>query len=114
MEYQIDIKNKSTKDIILEYLKLNHGREIPVSEISETFNFKLARISNAVKELELSKQIVVERRPLKKGKYTVIRLTGDMITQFATHERDIIEKHPEFETKMHLQVNYQSQKQLMY
>ena len=99
MVYQIDIKNKSTKDIILEYLKLNHGREIPVSEISETFNFKLARISNAVKELELSKQIVVERRPLKKGKYTVIRLTGDMIIQFATHERYIIEKHPEVETK---------------
>lgn len=89
MTVEIDIKDKSTKDVILEYLKLNHGREIAVSEISEKFSFKLNRISNAIKELEFTGQIIIERRPLKKGKYTVIYLRGDTITEFATHERAI-------------------------
>ena len=89
MQYQIDMQNKSTKEVILEYLKLNHGREIPVSEISKKFNFKLARISNAIKELELAKEINIESRPLIKGKYTVISLTGDSITNFASHEREV-------------------------
>lgn len=97
MTVEIDIKDKSTKDVILEYLKLNHGREIAVSEISEKFNFKLNRISNAIKELEFTGQIVIERRPLKKGKYTVIYLRGDTITEYATHERaiEIPPKHVE-------------------
>lgn len=95
METKIEIQNKSTKEVILEYLKQNHGREIAVHEISEKFNFKLARISNAIKELELTNEIKVERRPIKKGKYTVISLPGDTITEFATHERaiEIPEEH---------------------
>ena len=75
MQNQINLENKSTKEIILDYLIQNHGREVPVIEISKKFNFKLARISNAIKELKLAREIVVERRPIKKGKYTVIWLT---------------------------------------
>ena len=82
-------ETKSTKEVILDYLKQNHGREIAVSEIADTFKYKLNRISNAIKELEFLGEINIERRPLKKGKYTVISLRGDIITQFATHERAI-------------------------
>ena len=79
----------STKEVVLKYLKENRGREITVNEIKHKFNYKLARISNAIKELELSGEIKIERRPLKKGKYTIISLIGDNITQFASHEREI-------------------------
>ena len=89
MMNKIDTENKSTKEVILDYLKLNRGREIAVSEISEKFNYKLNRISNAIKELELSGEILIDRRPLKKGKYTVIWLKGDNITEFASHEREL-------------------------
>ena len=99
MQNQINLENKSTKEIILDYLIQNHGREVPVSEISKKFNFKLARISNAIKELKLAREIVVERRPIKKGKYTVIWLTGDVITEFASHERDIVESTKIVEAK---------------
>lgn len=86
------INKMSTREVILEYLKDHRGREIPIYEIQQRFNYKLARISNAIKELDLSGEIKVERRPLKKGKYTIISLMGDNITQFATHERDLIRK----------------------
>ena len=83
------IDNKPTKEVIFDYLKKNKGREIAVNEISERFKFKLSRISNAIKELELAGKIIIDRKPLVKGKYTVIRLRGDTITQFATHDREI-------------------------
>ena len=86
---EIDVENKSTKEVILEYLKINSGREIAVREISERFDYKLNRISNAIKELELVGEIIIERRPLKKGKYTVIRLRGDIINEYASHEDEI-------------------------
>ena len=59
-------ENKSTKEVILNYLRKNKGREIAVHEISEKFDFKLNRISNAIKELELGGEINIERRPLKR------------------------------------------------
>lgn len=82
-------ENKSTKEVILNYLRKNKGREIAVHEISEKFDFKLNRISNAIKELELGGEINIERRPLKRGKFTVISLYGDTITQFASHDREL-------------------------
>ena len=90
---EINTDDKSTKDVILEYLKLNRGREIAVSEISGKFDYKLNRISNAIRELEFKGEIIIDRRPLKKGKYTVIRLRGDTITKFASHEREISPKN---------------------
>ena len=85
----VDDEKKSTKDTILDYLQNNRGREIKVSEIHEKKGFGLSRISNAIKELELLDLIKIERRKLKKGRYTVISLKGDIITKKATHERDL-------------------------
>ena len=85
----VEDDKKSTKDVILEYLQNNRGREIKVSEIHEKKGFGLSRISNAIKELELLDLIKIERRKLKKGRYTVISLKGDIITKFASHERDL-------------------------
>lgn len=107
MVSEINIENKSTKEVVVDYLKKNKGREIPIYEISETFNFKLNRISNAIKELDLAGEINVERRPLKKGKYTVISLRGDTITQFASHERELTSRsNEEFNDDKTLQLEH--------
>ncbi|MFX0063440.1 MAG: cobalamin-dependent protein [Candidatus Hermodarchaeota archaeon] len=82
----------STKDIILAHLRTNRGREIPVSEIVEKFNVKRTTISNAIKELQYKGQIEIERRPLKRGRYTVIWLSGDTISQPYVHEKEIVRK----------------------
>ncbi|MFX1535854.1 MAG: cobalamin-dependent protein [Promethearchaeota archaeon] len=82
----------STKDIILKHLRTNRGREIPVSEIAKKFNLKRTAISNAIKELQYKGQIEIERRPLKRGRYTVIWLSGDTIRQPYVHEKEIVRK----------------------
>ncbi|MFW9930086.1 MAG: hypothetical protein ACFFD1_11895 [Candidatus Thorarchaeota archaeon] len=70
----------STREVILKHLRKNRGREIPISELVETYNFSYSRISNAIKDLEYKEEIEIERRPLKKGKYTILRLKGDNIS----------------------------------
>ncbi|MHA2338702.1 MAG: B12-binding domain-containing protein [Candidatus Hodarchaeales archaeon] len=79
----------STKDAILEHLRQNRGREIPVSEIADKYNFSYSRISNAIKDLKYRGEIDIEHRPLKKGKYTVLRLKGDSINKRFVHEREV-------------------------
>ncbi|MFX1254371.1 MAG: cobalamin-dependent protein [Promethearchaeota archaeon] len=82
----------STKDIILKHLRTNRGREIPVSEIAEKFALKRTTISNAIKELHYMGQIEIERRPLKRGRYTVIWLSGDTIKQSYVHKKEILRR----------------------
>jgi methanogenic corrinoid protein MtbC1 len=106
MTQNTSAENKSTKDVILDYLLQNRGREIAVSEISEKYDFKLNRISNAIKELEYLGKINIERRPLSKGKYTVISLKGDNIVEFASHEREI---NPKTVSNGHETENYESE-----
>ncbi|UCG03765.1 MAG: hypothetical protein JSW11_07215 [Candidatus Heimdallarchaeota archaeon] len=81
---------ESSKDLILKYLKANRGKEIPVSEISETNNLKPNTISNAIKELNYKGEIVIERRQLNRGRYTVIWLSGDSIHYPYVHEKERI------------------------
>lgn len=79
---------ESSKEVILHYLRLNRGREIPVSEIKEKCELKLSTISNAIKELQYLKLIQIERRPLKRGKYTVIRLRNDFVESRYIHPKE--------------------------
>ncbi|MFW9856542.1 MAG: cobalamin-dependent protein [Candidatus Thorarchaeota archaeon] len=78
----------SSKEVILNYLRLNRGREIPVSEIKVSCNLKLSTISNAIKELQYRNLINIERRPLKRGKYTVITLANDIIEHRYIHPKE--------------------------
>jgi methanogenic corrinoid protein MtbC1 len=78
----------SSKEVILNYLKVNKGREIPVSEIQESCQLKLSTISNAIKELQYRNLIRIERRPLKRGKYTVITLANDIIENRYIHPKE--------------------------
>jgi DNA-binding MarR family transcriptional regulator len=82
---------KSSAELILEYLRKNRGREIPVAEISDLYYLKKNTISNSIKELELKGLIEIDRRPLKKGRYTVIWNKGDQITQQYKHTDEIYE-----------------------
>ena len=81
---------ESSKDLIIKYLKKNRGKEIPVSEISENYNLKPNTISNAIKELNYKGEIVIERRRLNRGRYTVIWLSGDSIQYPYVHEKERI------------------------
>ncbi len=83
---------KSSADLILEHLRRNRGNEIPVAEISDLYYLKKNTISNSIKELELKGLIEIDRRPLKKGRYTVIWNKGDQITQQYQHPDEIYEK----------------------
>ncbi|MFX1516655.1 MAG: cobalamin-dependent protein [Promethearchaeota archaeon] len=82
---------ESSKDLIIKYLKANRGKEIPVSEISENYNLKPNTISNAIKELNYKGEIVIERRRLNRGRYTVIWLSGDSIHYPYVHEKERID-----------------------
>ena len=82
---------ESSKDLIIRHLKANRGKEIPVSEISESFNLKPNTISNAIKELNYKEEIVIERRQLKRGRYTVIWLRSDSIQYPYVHENERID-----------------------
>ncbi len=82
---------KSSADLILEYLRKNRGREIPVAEISDLYYLKKNTISNSIKELELKGLIEIDRRPLRKGRYTVIWNKGDQISQQYKHPDEIYE-----------------------
>ncbi|MFW9995546.1 MAG: B12-binding domain-containing protein [Candidatus Odinarchaeota archaeon] len=88
---------KSSKDTILDYLKKNRGREVPVAEIKKEFGMELSTISNATKELHYHGLIELERRPLKRGRYTVIWLSGETITEEGryVHEKEVISKGEE-------------------
>ena len=82
---------ESSKDLIIKYLKANRGKEIPVSEISENCNLKPNTISNAIRELNYKGEIVIERRRLNRGRYTVIWLNGDSIQYPFVHEKERID-----------------------
>jgi methanogenic corrinoid protein MtbC1 len=82
---------ESSKDLIIKHLKVNRGKEIPVSEISEKYNLKPNTISNAIKELNYKGEIVIERRRLNRGRYTVIWLSGDSIQYPYVHEKERID-----------------------
>ncbi len=82
---------ESSKDLIIKHLKANRGKEIPVSEISERYNLKPNTISNAIKELNYKEEIVIERRQLRRGRYTVIWLRGDSIQHPYIHETEKID-----------------------
>ena len=82
---------KSSAELILEHLRKNRGREIPVSEISDLYYLKKNTISNSIRELELKGLIEIDRRPLKKGRYTVIWNKGDQITNQYNHPDEIFE-----------------------
>lgn len=98
------------RDRIFRYLRQNRGREVPVSDFTSKFGLKRTTISNAIKELNLQGLIEIERRPLKRGRYTVIYLTGDLIKEPYVHKNEImrekkisgeikrIEKFPVLET----------------
>ncbi|MHA2252519.1 MAG: B12-binding domain-containing protein [Candidatus Kariarchaeaceae archaeon] len=85
----------STKEIIRDHLHQNRGREIPLSEIHTVYKKIMGReigrtaISNAIKELGLMGEITTERRSLKHGRYTVIWLAGDNITERYTHPDEV-------------------------
>ena len=82
----------NSQDLILNYLRKNHNREIPVSEIAKNNLLKRNTISNAIRELQLKNLIEICRRPLKRGKYTVIWLTGDKITKKYHHKNELVEE----------------------
>jgi len=78
------------RDQILSYLRRNRGKEVPVSELASNLNLKRSTISNAIKELNLQGHIEIERRSLKRGRYTVVYLTGDLIQESYVHKNEII------------------------
>lgn len=82
----------SSQDFILNYLRKNRNREIPVSEIVKNSFLKRNTISNAIHELQLKNLIEICRRPLKRGRYTVIWLTGDIITEKYRHKDELVEE----------------------
>ncbi|MFX1507699.1 MAG: B12-binding domain-containing protein [Promethearchaeota archaeon] len=82
---------ESSKDLIIKYLKANRGKEIPVSEISKKYSLKPNTISNAIKELNYKGEIIIERRRLNRGRYTVIWLNGDSIQYPFVHEKERID-----------------------
>ncbi|WP_455465160.1 B12-binding domain-containing protein, partial [Candidatus Hodarchaeum mangrovi] len=82
----------SSQDFILNYLRKNRNREIPVSEIAKNSLLKRNTISNAIHELQLKNLIEICRRPLKRGRYTVIWLTGDIITEKYRHKDELVEE----------------------
>lgn len=88
-------KRISTKEIIRDHLHKNRGREIPLSEIHTVYKKTMGKeigrtaISNAIKELGLLGEIATERRSLKHGRYTVIWLAGDNITERYTHPDEV-------------------------
>ena len=84
--------NSPARERILSYLRQNRGREIPVSEIATQLDLKRTTISNAIKELSFQEYIAVERRPLKRGRYTVIYLTGDLIKDRYVHQNEIVKE----------------------
>jgi len=85
------------RERIFRYLRQNRGKEVPVSELSSNLNLKRTTISNAIKELNLQGLIEIERRPLKRGRYTVIYLTSDLIKERYVHKDEI--KREEIELK---------------
>ncbi len=76
-----NIEKLSAKEVILRHLKLNRGREVPISEFRDEYGLKSSTISNAMKELKLKRVINVEKRHLRRGRYTVITLVGDSIVE---------------------------------
>jgi methanogenic corrinoid protein MtbC1/biotin operon repressor len=77
------------RERIFRYLRQNRGKEIPVSDLSSNLGLKRTTISNAIKELKLQGLIEIERRPLKRGRYTVVSLTGDLIKERYVHKDEI-------------------------
>lgn len=85
------------RERILTYLRQNRGREVPVSELASTLGLKRTTISNAIKELSFQELIKIERRSLKRGRYTIVYLTGDLIKEFYVHKDEILKEKMEFE-----------------
>jgi methanogenic corrinoid protein MtbC1/DNA-binding transcriptional ArsR family regulator len=80
------------RDRIFRHLRQNRGKEVPISDVMSKLGLKRTTISNAIKELNLQGLIEIERRPLKRGRYTVIYLTGDLITERYVHKNEIIKE----------------------
>ncbi|MFX1284810.1 MAG: HTH domain-containing protein [Promethearchaeota archaeon] len=87
------------RDRIFRYLRQNRGREVPVSELASNLDLKRSTISNAIKELNLQGYIEIERRPLKRGRYTVVYLTDDLIKELYIHENEILKEKKKPEEK---------------
>ncbi|MHA2227110.1 MAG: HTH domain-containing protein [Candidatus Hodarchaeales archaeon] len=87
------------RDRIFRYLRQNRGREVPVSELASHLNLKRSTISNAIKELNLQNLIKIERRPLKRGRYTVVYLIEDLIKEPYVHKNEILKEEKEAEEK---------------
>ncbi|MFX0015993.1 MAG: HTH domain-containing protein [Promethearchaeota archaeon] len=83
------------RDRIFRYLRKNRGREVPASELASRLDLKRSTISNAIKELNLLGLIEIERRPLKRGRYTVIYLTEDLIKEPYIHKNEILKRKKE-------------------
>lgn len=82
------LAKKPSRDLIFAYLRANRNREIPLSELSEQLFLKPTTISNAIKELSLKGKIEIERRPLKRGRYTVIWLHGNEVERYFHADED--------------------------
>ncbi|MHA1944636.1 MAG: HTH domain-containing protein [Candidatus Hodarchaeales archaeon] len=80
------------RERILTYLRQNRGREIPVSELASQLDLKRTTISNAIKELSFQDFIKIERRSLKRGRYTIVYLTGDLIKEHYTHDNEVFKE----------------------
>ncbi|MFX0173396.1 MAG: hypothetical protein ACFE9L_16000 [Candidatus Hodarchaeota archaeon] len=87
------------RDRIFRYLRQNRGKEVPVSDLVSNLGLKRTTISNAIKELNLQGFIEIERRPLKRGRYTVIYLTGDLIKEPYVHKNEIVSEKKRIEVK---------------
>ncbi|MFX0084792.1 MAG: HTH domain-containing protein [Candidatus Hodarchaeota archaeon] len=89
----------SARDRIFRYLRQNRSREIPVSELASILDLKRSTISNAIKELNLQGLIEIERRPLKRGRYSVVSLVGDLIKEPYVHKNEIVKEKKKFKGK---------------
>ncbi|MFX0052681.1 MAG: hypothetical protein ACFE8U_15490 [Candidatus Hermodarchaeota archaeon] len=87
------------RDRIFRYLRQNRGKEVPVSALVSNLGLKRTTISNAIKELNLQGFIEIERRPLKRGRYTVIYLTSDLIKEPYVHKNEIMSEKKRIEVK---------------
>ncbi|MFX0185269.1 MAG: hypothetical protein ACFE95_19475 [Candidatus Hodarchaeota archaeon] len=87
------------RDRIFKYLRQNRGKEVPVSDLVSNLGLKRTTISNAIKELNLQGSIEIERRPLKRGRYTVVYLTGDLIKEPYVHKNEILSEEKTIEVK---------------
>jgi hypothetical protein len=91
---ELSLKKKSTRQTILDHLEKHPEYEVPVSIFTEeAFGCrKPSSISNATKKLSKDGIIQLERRPLRRGQYTVIWLSKTRNPIRYRHENEFLEK----------------------